>query len=91
MNNVMASASEAERESIFNSTKEAVSLRTTLHKMGYPQPLTPAEVNNSTAVILAKKKSSNRSPSPWTCGIIGYKIMWLKNIFNSIGDLAIPI
>ena len=38
--NVMVSASEAKCGAIFNNTKEAVSLRTTLHKMGYPQPQT---------------------------------------------------
>ena len=64
--NFMASASEAECGALFNNTKEAVSLRTTLHEMGHPQPPTPVEVDNSTALGFANKKLSNRSPSPWT-------------------------
>ena len=56
MRNVMASASEAECGSLFNNTKAAVSLRTTLHKMGHPQPPTPVEVDNSTAVGFANKQ-----------------------------------
>ena len=66
MRNVVASASEAECGAIFNNTKEALSLCTTIHKMGNPQPPSPLEVNNSTAVGFANKKLSNRSPSPWT-------------------------
>ena len=56
MRNVMTSASEAQYEALFNNTKEAVSLRTTLHRMGHPQPPTPVEVANSTAVGVANKQ-----------------------------------
>ena len=55
MRNVMAPASEAECGALFNNTKETISLHTTLHKMEYPQPPTPVEVNNSTAIGFAKK------------------------------------
>ena len=44
MRNAMASASEAECGALFDNTKEAVSLRTTLHEMRHPQPPTPVEV-----------------------------------------------
>ena len=37
MCNVMASAYEAKCGSLFNNTKEAFALRTTLHEMGHPQ------------------------------------------------------
>ena len=56
MRNVMASASEADCGSLFNNTKEVVSLRTTLHKMGHPQPPIPVKVENSTAVGFVNKK-----------------------------------
>ena len=52
----MASASEAEYGALFNNTKEAVALRTTLNEMGHPQPPTPAEADNSTAVGFANKQ-----------------------------------
>ena len=56
MHNIMASASKAKCGSLFKNTKEAVVLRTTLHEMGYPQPPTPVEVDNSTAVGFANKQ-----------------------------------
>ena len=56
MRNVIASASEAECGTLFNNTKEAVSLRTTLHKMGHPQPPTPIKVDNSIAVGFVNKQ-----------------------------------
>ena len=54
--NVMASASEAEYGVLFKNTKEAVALRTTLNETGHPQPPTPTEVDNSTAVGFVNKK-----------------------------------
>ena len=43
MRNVIASASEAEFGALFNNTKEAVALNTTLHEMVHPQPLHPRQ------------------------------------------------
>ena len=40
---------------------------------------------------LQTNKLSNRSPIPWSWGIIGYRTVWLKNNSESIGGLAIPI
>ena len=62
MRNVMASASEAEYGALFKNTKEAVSLRTTLHEIGNPQPPTPIEVDNSTAVGFANKQIKQQKP-----------------------------
>ena len=36
--------------------KKSVALRTTLHEMGHPQPPTPIEVDNSTAVRFENKQ-----------------------------------
>ena len=54
--NVMAFASEAECGALFKNTKEAVALRTTLHKMGHPQPPTPVEVDISIGVGISNKQ-----------------------------------
>ena len=58
----MSSAAEAELGAIFINTKEAVPIRTTLIEMNWPQPPTPIQVDNSTAVGIAnqtiKKKMS---------------------------------
>jgi hypothetical protein len=53
MRNVMSSAAEAECGALFNNTKEAVPLRTSLAEMGHPQPPTPVDVDNSTTVGFA--------------------------------------
>ena len=50
---VVASAAEAETAGLFTNMKEATILRTTLHEMGYPQPPTPIQVDNSTACGIA--------------------------------------
>jgi hypothetical protein len=56
MRNVMSSAAEAKCGALFNNTKEGVSLRITLHKMGHPQPPTPCQVDNSTTHGFANKQ-----------------------------------
>jgi hypothetical protein len=60
MRNVMSSAAEAECGALFNNTKEAVPLRTSLTEMGYPQPPTPVDVDNSTTVGFANKNMKQK-------------------------------
>jgi hypothetical protein len=47
--NVMGSAAEAEVGARYDNLREGVPLRNTLQEMGYPQPPTPVQVDNSTA------------------------------------------
>jgi hypothetical protein len=49
MKPVLSSVSEAEIGALFFNCKKATILQTTLHKMGYPQPATPMQTNNSMA------------------------------------------
>jgi hypothetical protein len=53
MKPVLSSASEAEIGTLFHNGKRATILRTTLHEMGYLQPATPMQTNNSTACGIA--------------------------------------
>jgi hypothetical protein len=53
MKPVLSSASEAEIGALFHNCKRATILRTTLHEMGYPQPATPMQTDNSTACGIA--------------------------------------
>jgi hypothetical protein len=53
MNAVLSSASEAEIGAIFENTKQATILWTTLEEMGYLQPPTPVQTDNSTACGIA--------------------------------------
>ena len=45
----MSSAAEAEIGATFHNGQESVPIRTTLQKLGHPQPPTPIRVDNSTA------------------------------------------
>jgi hypothetical protein len=53
---VMSSAAEAELAALFINAKTAVSMRTTLKELGYPQTRTPIQTNNSTAHALLTNK-----------------------------------
>ena len=55
LRNVMSSTAEAEYGALFLNGQAAVPIRTTLIEMGHPQPPTPIQVDNSTAVGIANK------------------------------------
>ena len=50
---VVSSAAEAEIGALFDNCKKATILRTTLSEMGWPQPATPMQTDNSTASGIA--------------------------------------
>lgn len=50
---IMSSAAEAELGGLFYNAKDACLLRLTLQDMGYPQPATPIETDNSCAAGIA--------------------------------------
>ena len=49
LNNVMASATEAEVGALFHNAQDACMLRNALEFLGHPQPATPIQTNNSCA------------------------------------------
>jgi hypothetical protein len=49
MKSVLSSASEAKISALFDNTKRATILRTTLEEMGHAQPATPVQTDNSMA------------------------------------------
>ena len=51
---ITSSAMENEVAAIFYNVKEALPFRVTLAEMGYPQPPTPMEVDNETAIGFLK-------------------------------------
>jgi hypothetical protein len=53
MQAVLSSASEAEIGALYKKTKKAAILRVTLEEMGYPQPASPVQTDNSTACSIA--------------------------------------
>ena len=55
LKNVMSSAAEAELSGLFICAKAMVPLRNTLMGMGWPQPPSPVQCNNSTAIGVTNK------------------------------------
>ena len=71
---VMASAAEAEMAALFITEKKMISLRYTLTEMGLPQPQTPIQTENSTAVGFTNKtifKKATKSSD--------MKLWWLRD------------
>ena len=58
---VMASATEAEMAALFITAKRMIPLRHTLIEMGLPQPKTPIQTVNSTAVGFTNKTIFNKA------------------------------
>ena len=53
--NVMSSAAEAKIGALFINSRQAVPTRTALEEMGHPQPPTPIQTDNTTALGFVKK------------------------------------
>ena len=61
----MSSAAEAELAGLFIISKEMIPLLQALTEMGWPQPRTPIQCDNSTAVGVANKTIIPRRPNSW--------------------------
>ena len=57
----MASATEAEMAALFITAKKMIPLRNTLIEMGWPQPQTPIQTDNSTEVGFTNKTIVNKA------------------------------
>ena len=58
---VMASAAESEMAALYITEKNMIPLRNTLVEMGWPQPQTPIQTDNSTAAGLTNKTIVNKA------------------------------
>jgi hypothetical protein len=77
MKSVLSSASEAKIGALFENTKRATILRITLEEMGYPQPPTPVQTENSTACGIANdniKQQRSRA--------IDMRFYWVRDRVN---------
>ena len=61
LRNVMSSAAEAKAAGLFHNCQTTCSIRTTLEELGYPQPPTIVECDNTTAEGITNDKVK---PSP---------------------------
>ena len=71
---VMASAAEAEMEVLFITAKKMIPLRNKLIEMVWPQPQTPIQTDNSTAVGFTKKTIVNKATKS-----SDMKLWWLRD------------
>jgi hypothetical protein len=89
MQAVLSSASEAKISALYKNTKKAVILHVKLEEMGYLQPATPAQTDNSTACSIANDNiKQQRAPRPSTCTSIEYVITSSRGNFTSTGSQA---
>ena len=70
----MSSAAEAEYGALFFNAKDGCKLRTTLQDMGYPQPATPIQADNSCAVGLANDTVKQKRSKA-----IDMRFYWVKD------------
>ena len=71
---VVSSAAEAEVHAAFINAKEAVSMRTTLWEMGHPQPPTPLQIDNTTALGYINNNIKAKGSKSWDM-----KLHWLRD------------
>ena len=71
---VMTSAAEAEMAALYITAKKMIPLRNTLIEMGWPQPKSPIQTDNSTAVVLTNKTIVNKSTKS-----ADMKLWWLRD------------
>ena len=71
---VMASAAEAEMAALFITEKKMTPLRNALIEMGWPQPQTPIQTDNSTAVGFTNQKIFNKATKS-----SDMKLWWLRD------------
>jgi hypothetical protein len=74
MNNVLASAAEAEVGGLFVNGQEACPIRTTLEEMGYPQPATPITTDNQCAMGIANDTVKQRRSKA-----IDMRFYWIRD------------
>ena len=71
---VMSSAAEAEIGALFINAREAIPARTTLEEMGHPQPPTPMQTDNTTALGVV-----NRNLQPRRTKAMDMRFHWLRD------------
>jgi hypothetical protein len=90
MKPVSSSALEAEIGALFDNCKKATILWTTLHEMGWQQPATLIQTDNSTACWIANDSIKNNDQGPYTCISTGSEIAASRDILIFFGDQEQP-
>ena len=75
MSNVMGSAAGAEIGATYIKSQEAVPIRTLLLECGHPQPVTPIQVDNSTADGFANNTIKHKRSKA-----MDMRFYWIRNL-----------
>ncbi len=79
MQNVMASAAEAEIGAMCINGQEGSHMQNTLAEIGHPQvDPTPMTIDNQVAVSFGQKKSNRSDQKQSTCASTGYRTKFAK-------------
>ena len=62
----MSSAAEAEIGALYINSREAIPQRHLLEEMGHPQPPTPIQIDNTTALGVVKNTIQPKKQKLWT-------------------------
>ena len=81
---VVSSAAEAELGGLFHNCKEAEPIRTTLEELGFPQPKTPVQTDNTTASGIANDSVKLRRSKA-----MDMRYFWVKDRANEQNHFAI--
>jgi len=73
MKYILSSAAEAETAALFLTAKEMVSLRNTVEEMGWKQPASPLQCDNSTSVGYTNKTIVSKKSKSWDL-----RLLWLR-------------
>ena len=74
---VMTSAAEAELGALYINAKEAVRMRITVEEMGHPQPKTPMQTDNTTALGVITNNIRKKQSKAWDM-----RMFWLRDRVN---------
>eukprot|EP00804_Cyclotella_cryptica_P012662 CCRYP_016930-RA/>CCRYP_016930-RA protein AED:0.29 eAED:0.23 QI:0/0/0/1/0/0/2/0/396 len=77
---VMSSAAEAELGALYINARETIPQRHLLNELGHPQPPTPIQIDNSTALEWSLTSSNPNAPKQWTCVFIGSVVEKIKTV-----------
>ena len=82
---------KAELGALYINAREAVPARRLFKEMGHPQPPTPMQTDNSTALgVVTNITSSPSKLRQWTCGSIGFGTEKPENSLDFTGAQESP-
>jgi hypothetical protein len=88
---VMSSAAKAKISALYTIAKEMVPLRQTLIKMGWPQPCTLIQTDNSTAVGVTKLTIVSQKTKSMDLRLWWLRCQYLNNSSATTGIRAVTI